>query len=300
MRSVVITGSSSGIGRACALTLDRKGFRVFAGVRRDADAEALRSAASDLLVPVHVDVTDSASIQAMADQVAAAVGEAGLYGLVNNAGTTLPSPIEYLALDGFRGQLEVNLVGPLAVTKALLPLLSRGRGRVVNVTSVGGKAAVPFMAPYVAAKHGLEGLSDVMRLEFGQLGVDVAVIEPGFVGTSMGAKLVEDTDATIRTLPEQGRRRYGGQLTAIADGVSKHAAHGSDPDVVAADVLHALTSGKPRTRYASGAGASRMLFMRRFLPDRRFDRIILRASGLSDVLSHAGRAAAVRRSDRGR
>jgi NAD(P)-dependent dehydrogenase (short-subunit alcohol dehydrogenase family) len=291
MRSVVITGSSSGIGRACALTLDRKGFRVFAGVRRDADAEALRSAASDLLVPVHVDVTDSASIQAMADQVAAAVGEAGLYGLVNNAGTTLPSPIEYL---------EVNLVGPLAVTKALLPLLSRGRGRVVNVTSVGGKAAVPFMAPYVAAKHGLEGLSDVMRLEFGQLGVDVAVIEPGFVGTSMGAKLVEDTDATIRTLPEQGRRRYGGQLTAIADGVSKHAAHGSDPDVVAADVLHALTSGKPRTRYASGAGASRMLFMRRFLPDRRFDRIILRASGLSDVLSHAGRAAAVRRSDRGR
>jgi NAD(P)-dependent dehydrogenase (short-subunit alcohol dehydrogenase family) len=280
MKSVVITGSSTGIGRACALMLDRNGFRVFAGVRRKADDDALRSAASQSLTPVHVDVTDAPSIQAMAEEVTSEVGDAGLYGLVNNAGTTLPCPIEYLSLDGFRRQLEVNLVGPLAVTQALLPLLLRGRGRIVNVTSAAGKAGVPLMAPYVAAKHGLEGLSDVLRLELGPLGVQVAIIEPGFVSTGMRGKLEHDTEETVRALPDEGRRRYGGQLTAVAESIGKHAAQGSDPDVVAADVLHALTSAKPRTRYPSGAGAKRMLFMRRILPDRRFDRIILRAGGL--------------------
>ena len=157
MKSVVITGSSSGIGRACALMLDRNGFRVFAGVRREADGEALRAVASESLTPVHIDVTDAASIQAMADQIKGEVGDEGLHGLVNNAGTTLPCPIEYLPLAGFRHQLEVNLVGPLAVTQALLPILHQGQGRVVNVTSAAGRAGVPLMAPYVSAKHGLEG-----------------------------------------------------------------------------------------------------------------------------------------------
>jgi NAD(P)-dependent dehydrogenase (short-subunit alcohol dehydrogenase family) len=280
MKSVVITGSSTGIGRACALLLDRNGFRVFAGVRKEADGDALREAASESLTPVHIDVTDAASIQATVAEVAAVVGEAGLDGLVNNAGTTLPRPVEHLPLDGFREQLEVNLVGPLAVTQALLPLLRRGRGRVVIVTSAAGKAGVPLMAPYVAAKHGLEGLSDVMRLEFRQLGVQVSVIEPGFIGTAMGGKLQSDTRAAIRCLPDEGQRRYGPALAKLAETIDQHAKTGSPPEVVAGDVLHALTSKRPRTRYPSGAGAKRMLFMRRLLSDRRFDRIILRAGGL--------------------
>jgi NAD(P)-dependent dehydrogenase (short-subunit alcohol dehydrogenase family) len=280
MKSVVITGSSTGIGRACALLLDHNGFRVFAGVRKSADGDALRGAASGSLTPVHVDVTDSESIAAMADQVASEIGDAGLDGLVNNAGTPLPCPIEYLPLDGFRHQLEVNLVGPLAVTQAMLLLLRRAKGRVVNVTSVAGKAGVPLMAPYIAAKHGLEGLSDVMRLEFRQLGIQVAVIEPGFVGTAMGGKLQSDTEAVIRSLPDEGRRRYGPPLMKMAATVSQHAASGSPPDVVADAVLHALTSKRPRTRYPSGAAAKRVLFMRRLLGDRRFDRIALRAGGL--------------------
>lgn len=280
MKSVVVTGSSSGIGRACALMLDRNGFRVFAGVRKDADGDALRSEASESLAPVHLDVTAAASIQAMADEVKAEVGEAGLHGLVNNAGTTLPCPIEYLPLDGFRRQLEVNLVGPLAVTQALLPMLHTARGRVVNVTSGAGKAGVPLMAPYVSAKHGLEGLSDVMRLEFRQLGIQVAVIEPGFVGTSMGGKLQRDTEAALTSLPDEGSRRYGPPLQKLAAEISHHATTGSPPDVIAESVLHALTSKKPRTRYPSGAGARQMLFMRRILPDRRFDRLILRTAGL--------------------
>jgi NAD(P)-dependent dehydrogenase (short-subunit alcohol dehydrogenase family) len=280
MKAVVITGSSTGIGRACALTLDRNGFRVFAGVRKDADGDALKRAASGALMPVHVDVTDEASISAMSTLVADEVGDAGLAGLVNNAGTTLPGPVEYLSLHGFRRQLEVNLVGPLAVTQAVLPLLRHAHGRVVNVTSAAGKAGVPLMASYVAAKHGLEGLSDVLRLELAPLGVHVAVIEPGFVATAMRDKLQRDVDETIQTLPEEGRTRYGGQLTAMAETISTHAAHGSDPEVIAEAVLHALTSPKPRTRYPAGTAAKRMLGLRRVLPDRAFDRIVLHMSGV--------------------
>jgi NAD(P)-dependent dehydrogenase (short-subunit alcohol dehydrogenase family) len=280
MKSVVITGSSSGIGRACALMLDRNAFRVFAGVRKDADGDALRAVASASLTPVHIDVTDAASIEAVAKLVGDEVGESGLAGLVNNAGTTLPCPIEYLALDDFRRQLEVNLVGPLALTQALLPPLRKGRGRIVNVTSGAGKAGVPLMAPYVAAKHGLEGLSDVLRLELSPLGIHVAVIEPGFVSTAMRGKLERDVEETIRTLPDQGRARYSQQLIALAQSISTHAAEGSQPDVIADAVLHALTSTKPQTRYPAGAGAKRMLLMRRLLPDRAFDRLMLRMSGV--------------------
>ncbi len=280
MKSVVITGSSTGIGRACALMLDRNGFRVFAGVRKEADGEALRSVSSESLTPVYIDVTDAGSIQAMAEEVGSAVGDAGLHGLVNNAGTTLPCPIEFLPLDGFRRQLEVNLVGPLAVTQALLPMLRQGHGRVVNVTSAAGRAGVPLMAPYVSAKHALEGISDVMRLEFRQLGIHVAIIEPGFVGTEMGGKLQRDTEGAVGALPDEGRRRYGPALGKLAERIGHHAATGSPPAVIAKDVLHALTSKRPRTRYPSGAGAKPMLFMRRVLPDRQFDRIILRTGGL--------------------
>jgi NAD(P)-dependent dehydrogenase (short-subunit alcohol dehydrogenase family) len=280
MKSVVITGSSTGIGRSCALMLDRNGFRVFAGVRNKSDGDALRAAASESLTPVHIDVADAESIQAMADRVTAEVGDAGLYGLVNNAGTSLPCAIEYLPLDAFRRELEVNLVGPLAVTQALLPLLARAKGRVVTVTSAAGKAGVPLIAPYVAAKHGLEGLSDAMRLEFRHLGIQVAIIEPGFVGTAMGDKLQRDTADAVSALPEEGRRRYGPALQKVAENISRHAGTGSPPEVVAKDVLHALTSKMPRTRYRSGAGAKPMLLARRVLPDRMFDRLILRTGGL--------------------
>ena len=281
MKSVVVTGASTGIGRASALALDRKGFRVFAGIRKEADGEALREVASDALTPVYIDVSDEESIAAAAKVVADEVGNGGLGGLVNNAGTTLPCPVEHLALDDFRRQLEVNLVGPLAVTKTMLPLLVRGHGRVVNVTSAAGKAGVPLMAPYVAAKHGLEGLSDVLRIEFGQLRVGVSVIEPGFVSTAMRGKLERDTDEVIRSLPEEGRSQYAGQLSALAKTVSAHAAQGSEPDVVARSVVHALTSKRPRTRYPVGAGARRILVARAVLPDRLFDRMMLRMSGLA-------------------
>jgi NAD(P)-dependent dehydrogenase (short-subunit alcohol dehydrogenase family) len=280
MRAVVITGASTGIGRACALILDDLGFHVFAGVRRDEDGDALRCAASGRLVPVHLDVTDGASIAGARDLVAEQVGTAGLAGLVNNAGTTLPCPVEYLPLERFRQQLEVNLTGHLAVIQAFLPLLRRGRGRIVNVSSVGGKVGGPLMAPYSVAKHGLEGLSDTLRFELGWSGMHVAVIEPGLIATTMGGKLQRDTEATLRSLPQDGRSRYGNSLKAIAATISREAANGSPPEVVARAVAHALTSRKPRTRYPVGVGARRLLLLRRVLPDRLMDRLFLRAIGV--------------------
>jgi NAD(P)-dependent dehydrogenase (short-subunit alcohol dehydrogenase family) len=281
MRAVVITGSSTGIGRACALTLDGMGFDVFAGVRSQEDGRSLRRAASRRLVPVHLDVTDGTSISAARRLVAERVGAAGLAGLVNNAGTTVPCPVEYLPLAEFRRQLEVNLTGHLAVTQAFLPLLRRGRGRVVNISSVGGKLGGPMMAPYSAAKHGLEGLSDTLRLELSGSGMHVSVVEPGFIATSMGGKLERDTEAWLRRLPADGRSRYGRSLRALAATVSREAANGSPPEVVAGAVAHALTSRRPRTRYAVGAGAKRLVVLCRVLPDRLMDRLLLRAVGLT-------------------
>lgn len=283
MSAIVVTGASSGIGRATALTLAQQGFDVYAGVRKPADAESLQAAGGHRVHPVHLDVTDADSIAKVAHEVAEQVGDSGLAGLVNNAGATVPGPVEYLALQTFREQLEVNLVGPLAVTQAMLPMLRAGTGRVVNVSSGAGRAAIPLMAPYVSAKHGLEGLSDVMRLEFRSFGVGVSVIEPGFIATPMGGKLERDTVAILESMTPEHRNAYEPALDQLAEQISGDAENGSPPEVVAEAILHALTSNRPKTRYPAGGGAARLLFLRRLLPDRWFDRIILRAAGLDRV-----------------
>lgn len=278
MRAVVVTGTSTGIGRSTALMLDELGFQVFAGVRRRQDAEALRAQGSERLTPLLLDVTDEASIEAARALVAESAGF-GLAGLVNNAGTTAPCPVEYLPMEEFRQQLEVNLIGPFALVKAFLPLLQEGRGRIVNVSSVGGRVALPYMAPYAAGKFGLEGLSDTLRLELTRLGMHVSVIEPGSIATSMGGKLTRDTERWVGSLPADGQARYGKSLRAMAGEISGAAAKGSQPEVVARAIVHALTSRRPRARYAVGAGAKRMLALRRLLPDSMIDRMITKAAG---------------------
>src|SRR4028119_876827 len=158
--AVVVTGASTGIGRACALSLDAMGFRVFAGVRKSEDGESLRKASSSRLTPVFIDVTDEQSIATAAAEVSRVVGDAGLAGLVNNAGVAIPGPLEYLPLEELRRQLEINLVGQLAVTQAFLPLLRKAQGRIVNISSLAGKLTTPFNGAYSAAKHGIEAFSD--------------------------------------------------------------------------------------------------------------------------------------------
>jgi NAD(P)-dependent dehydrogenase (short-subunit alcohol dehydrogenase family) len=170
----------------------------------------------------------------------------------------------------------VNLTGHLAVTKAFLPRLRRPGGRIVNVSSPGAKIAAPFMAPYVAAKSGLEGLSGVLRTELAPEGIQVSIIEPGYVDTGMRHKLGRDTDAVLAAMPAEGRARYGPALRAVMEGVARDAEHGADPDVVARAIEHALTARRARIRYPAGPKAGRVLLLARLLPDRALDRVIAR------------------------
>jgi NAD(P)-dependent dehydrogenase (short-subunit alcohol dehydrogenase family) len=264
--AVLVTGASTGIGRATALMMVRNGWHVYAGVRSDEAAHKLSEV--DGVTPLRLDITD-------ADQIAAARREiTELTGLVNNAGTTLPCPVEYLPLEEFRRQLEVNLVGHVAVIQAFLPVLRRPGGRIVNISSPGARIGAPFMAGYVAAKGGLEAVSGTLRNELGRQGIDVAIIEPGFVSTTMRHKLDRDTARILAELPEAGRATYGRALKSVMATVAEEAAHGDSPDVVADAIRRALTDKRPRTVYPAGARAGRVLMLARLLPDRARDRIV--------------------------
>jgi NAD(P)-dependent dehydrogenase (short-subunit alcohol dehydrogenase family) len=278
--TVVVTGASTGIGRACALSLDALGFRIFAGVRKSSDGESLRRVASDRLTPVFIDVTDKQSIAAAAESVSREVGNAGLVGLVNNAGVAVPGPLEYLPLEELRRQLEINLVGQLAVTQAFLPLLRKARGRIVNISSLAGELTTPFNGAYSAAKHGIEAFSNALRMELTPWGIHVSVVEPGTIATTMPRKLLQDADAVLSNLPPEGRECYGEAFETYVRTLAEHAQSGSPPEVVSRAIVHALTAKTPRTRYPAGAPAGRMLALYRLLPDRLLDRVILRFLGL--------------------
>src|SRR5262249_39561380 len=201
--SVVITGASTGAGRDAALHLDRNGFRVFAGVRREADAESLRKEASPQLEPLLLDVTDAAAIEAAAKRVDAEVGSAGLAGLVNNAGIGIGAPIEFLDLNELRRQLEVNVVAVVAVTQAFLPALRRARGRVVNAGSIGGRVSQPLVGPYSASKFALEAISESERMELAPWGIEVSLVEPGAISTAIWGKTQSYAGGMLQTLPPE-------------------------------------------------------------------------------------------------
>ena len=273
-RAVVISGASTGIGRACALHLDHLGFHVFAGVRRAADGEALARVASARLTPIVVDVTDPDAVAAAHQTVLNR--NITLTGLVNNAGTTVPYPLEYLPLNTLRRQLEVNLIGHVAMTQAFLPLLRRSRGRIVNISSLAGRLPVPVMGSYTAAKHALEGLSGSLRLELAGSGIQVAVVEPGNIRTPMGGKLHRDVETAISAMSDDGAKRYRALVRGVEAAVADGAERGASPEVVAQAVAHALTSNRPRIRYPVGPRAGRMTLLARVLPDRWLDVVLRR------------------------
>lgn len=194
----------------------------------------------------------------------------------------VPGPLEYLPLPELRRQLDVNLVGQLAVIQAFLPLLRQGAGRIVNVSSLTGRISSPFNGAYSAAKHGIEAVSDALRMELRPWNLHVAIIEPGTIATQMPGKLVRDAETVLAELPPEGRERYGGAFRAYVHTLAGLARHGSSPDVVSRAVIHAVTARRPRTRYPVGAHAARLTTMRRFLPDRLLDRNFRRLLGLSD------------------
>lgn len=265
-RTAVITGASTGIGEACALRLDRNGWRV-AGVRKEADGQRLKSQASDRLTPIIVDVTDASQIDAAVKTVGAAVGATGLQGLVNNAGVSVNGPLEYLTSEDLRKQLEVNVIGQIAVTRAFLELIRAGHGRIVNIGSIAGKMATPFLGPYSASKHAMEALSDSLRQELRPWGIRVALVEPGSIATPIWEKGQRDADEYEKNMPEEALMRYGDAFTALRAAAVKFGDAGIPADRVARSVEHALTSGRPRTRYIVGFDATMQRIIKAVVPD---------------------------------
>ena len=277
--AVLITGSSTGIGEACALHLDGLGFRVFAGVRREADGEKLVAQASGALTPVILDVADDASVTAAAKQVDEAVGAAGLVGLVNNAGVARGGPIEHLPLEEWRSQFDVNVFGQLAVTQATLPMIRRGGGRIVFMGSIAGRLAQPLIGPYVASKHAIEGIGDVLRMELAPWGIHVAVVEPGAINTPIWEKGRKTSVEMKQRLGSAVVEQYRSQLDKVDKGIDVNERRGAPPQKVADAVEHALTARRPKTRYLVGADAKLGAQLTRFLPDRLTDRLLARLAG---------------------
>jgi NAD(P)-dependent dehydrogenase (short-subunit alcohol dehydrogenase family) len=279
-KAVVITGASSGIGRASALHLAQQGFRVFAGVRKQKDGDALRLESGGRVVPVEIDVTDRAMIASAASQVLREVGERGLDGLVNNAGIGTPAPLEYMSSEVLRRQFEVNVFGQVAVIQAFLPLIRRARGRIVNIGSVGSHIALPFGGALCGSKGAFSLISDALRLELRAYGIHVCLIEPGSISTPAVDKTLGDAEAVIRELSPEGRARYGAKLRELMRRGRAREKSGSAPEVVAAVIHHALTARRPRVRYPVGADSRILVTLPRLLPDRALDQVRLRLLGM--------------------
>ena len=271
--SCLITGASTGIGETCAKHLSSLGFQVFASVRKPEDAERLRSAG---LEPLTIDVTDQESIRSAAAQL----GDAPLAGLVNNAGVAVAGPLEFIPIDEFRRQLDVNVVGQVAVTQAFLPALRKARGRIVNMGSIGGRVALPLLSPYAASKFALEGITDALRRELRQWGIHVSIVEPGAIATPIWDKSREANEELAKDAPPEAEQLYGKLIERIRAESATLGQTGLPPIEVAKAVEHALTASRPKTRYLVGREAKARAAAAALLPDRAFDALVARTLGV--------------------
>jgi NAD(P)-dependent dehydrogenase (short-subunit alcohol dehydrogenase family) len=279
-QSIVVTGASTGIGRAATLALLDEGFEVFACVRNEKAADALREVAAqgtrDRLHTLQLDVTDARQILAAADRVATAVGERGLWGLFNNAGIVVSGPLETLPIDGLRRQLEVNVVGQLAVTQAFIPLLRKARGRILTTGSIAGFFAAPALGPYSMSKHAIEAFSDALRRELRPWGIDVSLLEPGGIATDIWGKGASEFDEILKAPPPGLVERYGGLVEALRKAAADSAAKASPTSVVERAVVHVFTAARPRTRYRMGKDSTSRKILAQ-LPDRWVDVLVAKA-----------------------
>ena len=272
-RNVLVTGASTGIGRATAEHLSSRGFHVIAGVRKEADGKELAERGIEIAL---VDVTAEATIAATAKQL----GDRPLAGLVNNAGISVGGPMEFLPVDKLRQQLEVNVVGLVATTQAMLPALRRATGRVVNIGSVGGRVASPFIAPYNASKYAVEAITDSWRQELAPWGIKMVVIEPGSVSTPIWSKGAEQVAEQRETLPPEALERYGKAMSAFDGILARMDKMGIAPVKVAQLVEKALTARNPRPRYLIGPDARVQVGLKTVLPTRAFDKAVEKLMGL--------------------
>jgi NAD(P)-dependent dehydrogenase (short-subunit alcohol dehydrogenase family) len=278
MQTVLITGAATGIGRASALRMAQAGWTVFAGVRKQADGESLQAAGGEQIVPLILDVTDGEQIADVVAQIGERVGDRGLDGLVNNAGIGVAGPLELIPIDDLRRQFEVNVFGLMAITQALLPRLRSARGRLVLISSVGGRVTTPFTGPYCASKYAVEALGDALRVELRRSNIQVALIEPGSIDTPIWDKA--DADLQAVEIPSELQEQYGRVPAAMAKTIKDTAKRGIAPEKVAEQIAHALTAGRPRTRYVVGRDARMMMLGRSLMPDRVFDALVTRVLGV--------------------
>ncbi len=271
-KTVMITGASSGIGRACALRMDRAGWKVFATVRNEADALRLQSDASPRLQTILLDVTDPDQIAVAARTVGELVGGNGLHGLVNNAGIAVGGLAEYLDPAELRRVLETNTIAPLSVTKPLIPLLRRARGRIVMISSIAGFSSTPLLSPYSASKFALEALTDGLRLELNPWGIEVVSVQPGAIKTEIWQKARSYVEGELRKYPPEAFEQYGPLLERISDSLDRP--RGVDADEVARTVDMILTVSRPKARYLVGRDAVIRNLIER-LPTSLRDRVIL-------------------------
>lgn len=274
MPTTLVTGASTGIGRATTLRLAREGWTVLAGIRKPADGDALMAEGAGDVRPVQLDVTVDADLVSLPAAIDAVCGAAGLDALVNNAGLALARPIEVVDLDALRHQFEVNVFGVVAVTQRALPALRRARGRVVNIGSTGSRATPRFMGPYTASKHALVGINDALRQELRVFGMEVVLLEPGAIATPIWdkgkaeiAEVETDLDAAMHAL-------YPEALPEMTRVVHQQARKGIPPERVADVVWTALTARRPRARYPVGSDAVVATFLGRHLPPRWMDAVI--------------------------
>jgi NAD(P)-dependent dehydrogenase (short-subunit alcohol dehydrogenase family) len=268
---IVVTGASTGMGAATARELARRGFHVLAGVRRDIDADALRG---DGIEPHILDITVENDVAAIAERVAGDLQGRPLRALINNAGVAINAPVEALPIAQWRRQFEVNLFGQVAMIQALMPALLRSSGTVVNISSVGGKVALPTYPAYAGTKFALEALSDSLRREVHRFGVKVVVIEPGAVKTAMAERGVATADQLKDGMTADQHARYGDLVDAMSSLARSFDKDGVSAEYAATVIAKAATVARPRTRYTVGRDAAVLARLSRVLPDRVLDRIV--------------------------
>ncbi len=267
---VIVTGASSGIGAATTRNLAQRGFHVLAGVRRDRDADAIRGQGIE---PVIIDITNPDHVVALATRVQADPQGRAVRAIVNNAGVGMNVPFEAFPLADWRRLMEVNFFGHIAVTQALLPALIRNKGRVVNISSVGGKVAGPTYGPYASTKWALEAVSDALRREVASLGVHVIVIEPGGVRTEMPGRAIASANEIAAGMTPELSQRYGALVQAIIAQTAAFTGPSSDvsADAAARVIAKAVTARRPRARYTVGRDAALLTLLARVLPDKLLD-----------------------------
>ncbi len=276
--SIVITGASTGMGEHCALGLAERGYRVFAGVRKQEDGARLKAAAKGNLTPVIVDVVKEDQVRAAAREVEQALAGAPLTALWNNAGISVNAPLEFIALNDLRRQLDVNVIGQVAATQAFLPMIRKSKGRVLITGSIGGFFTTPMLTPYCMSKYAMEAMADGLRRELRPFGVHVVLLEPGGIQSKIWEKGIGESEQFIKNAPPEMMQVYGGLVGALRRVAPQMEKRSHPPQAVLDCVIHAIESPRPKTRYRMGANSTAQKVIS-LMPDRWQDALVGRMLG---------------------